>query len=75
MTDLGQTGLEQMAPEQTNLRQMNRAAREYYDTLPPLIQEQVLKNGAGLSNKRDMQNFYRGILRSGPETVKPDILL
>lgn len=51
---------------------MDRGAKEYYDTLPPLIQEQILKNGAGMMSKRELQTFYTNILRSGPETVKPD---
>jgi|GEM_PF-746034 len=56
----------------TDIGQLDSGAREYYDTLPPLIQEQIVKNNAGLLNKRDLQTFYTDILRSGPETVKPD---
>lgn len=54
-----------------DVEKMDSGAREYYDTLPPLIQEQIVKNGAGLLSKRDLQTFYTDILRSGPDTVKP----
>ena len=54
---------------------MDSGAREYYNTLPPLIREQALKSSTQLRSKRDLQDFYRDILRSGPETVKPDAVI
>lgn len=51
---------------------MDSRAKEYFNTLPPLIQEQILKNSAELNSKNELQAFYTNILRSGPDTVKPD---
>lgn len=51
---------------------MDGRAKEYFDTLPPLIQEQILKNNGAFYSKNDLQAFYINILRSGPDTIKPD---
>lgn len=39
--------------------------KAYFDTLPPLIKEQIMQTGMKLSSKKDLQDFAENTLRSG----------
>lgn len=51
-------------------KDMDKSTVEYYNTLPPLIKEQIDKSPVKFTSKQNMQSFYKNILQSGPETVK-----
>lgn len=56
-----------------DINNLNASAQEYFNSLPPLIKEQIMQSGLELASKEELEGYYQNILRSGPNTVKPEL--
>lgn len=45
-----------------NLSKMDMEAKQYFDSLPPLLQEQVMQSTADLTTKEDLMRYCTNAL-------------
>lgn len=48
-----------------NLSKMDAEAKQYFDSLPPLLQEQVMQSTADLNTKEDLMRYCGNALGNG----------
>ncbi|MCQ4021673.1 MULTISPECIES: hypothetical protein [unclassified Ruminococcus] len=45
----------------TNLESLDSSAREYFYSLPQLIQEQIIESGVTFSSKQELESYYNSV--------------
>lgn len=56
------------------MQKFDNETQAYFDSLPPLIQEQVMQSGFTPGSAQELQAFYQHILHSSSNTIKPENL-
>lgn len=45
----------------TNLESLDNSAKEYFNSLPQLIQEQIIESGVTFSSKQELENYFNKV--------------
>ncbi|MGN0498027.1 MAG: hypothetical protein ACI4F6_02995 [Acutalibacteraceae bacterium] len=45
----------------TNLESLDNSAKEYFNSLPQLIQEQIIESGVTFSSKQELEQYYNTV--------------
>lgn len=48
-----------------DLNKMDANARNYFNTLPPTLQEQIMQSGACIETREDLENYCKNSLEAG----------
>ena len=47
----------------TNIEKLDSAAREYFYSLPPLFQEQIIESGVTFNSREEIENYYDAAMK------------
>ena len=45
----------------TNIDSLDSSAREYFNSLPSMIKEQIIESRVTFSSKQDLENYYNAV--------------
>ena len=47
----------------TNIEKLDGAAMEYFYSLPPLFQEQIIESGVTFNSREEIENYYNAAVK------------
>ncbi len=50
--------------QKKDLEKMDQSAREYFDSLPPMLQEQVMQSGVTMTTKEQLETYCRNTMQA-----------
>ncbi len=56
--------------QKKDLEKMDQSAREYFDSLPPLLQEQLTQSGVVMTTKEQLEAYCKNILGESGQTAR-----